>query len=222
MTRPLLKICCIKSPLEARMALDAGADFLGFVSEMPDGPGVVSLSEIRIMIKTLPPGIKSILLTSKTLAGDIHNQRKSTGVWGVQIVDHIPKKELSNLRSLDPDLHIIQVVHIQSEASVAVARGYYDLVDYLLLDSGLPDSGAPSLGGTGRTHDWKISHRICAESPIPVLLAGGINSSNVAAAFQGVSPSGVDLCSGLRTDDHLDTEKLELFMNLFEALNLST
>ena len=217
MPHPLLKICCIKTPAEAALALQAGADFLGFVSEMPDGPGVISLKEITDIIQGLPPETGSVLLTSKTRTDEISSQLKRVNSWGVQIVSPVSPNTLIGLRELHPEIHIIQVVHVQDHSALEVARSYYDLADYLLLDSGIPTSDSPSLGGTGRTHDWELSRIICGESPVPVLLAGGINSENVVQALQLVSPAGVDLCSGLRSGDQLDAEKLHCFISAFHS-----
>ena len=139
------------------MALDAGADFLGFVSEMPDGPGVISLDEITRIIDDLPPGTKSVLLTSKRSAQDIHKQHQIVGSWGVQIVDPVDRKTHAELRGLSSEIHIIQVVHVLDKSTLKIAQNYYDSADHLLLDSGLPNSDSPSLGGTGRTHDWEVS-----------------------------------------------------------------
>ena len=68
------------------------------------------------------------------------------------------------------------------------------------------------LGGTGRVHDWALSRRIVESAPCPVFLAGGLNAGNVADAIRTVRPYGVDLCTGVRTDDALDPTKLAAFM----------
>jgi phosphoribosylanthranilate isomerase len=84
-------------------------------------------------------------------------------------------------------------------------------VDALLLDSGNPHLAIKELGGTGRVHDWKHSKRIVAECGKPVFLAGGLRADNVAAAMNAVWPFGIDLCSGVRSDDRLDEARLASF-----------
>jgi phosphoribosylanthranilate isomerase len=81
----------------------------------------------------------------------------------------------------------------------------------LLLDSCDPSLTIKELGGTGRVHDWHLSRRIVEQSPVPVFLAGGLSSENVREAIDQVQPFGVDLCSGVRTNDCLDPKKLEAF-----------
>jgi len=67
------------------------------------------------------------------------------------------------------------------------------------------------------SHDWAISARIRAESPVPVYLAGGLNASNVGEAIATVEPFGVDVCSGVRTNGKLDVEKLSAFVDAVAA-----
>ena len=65
--------------------------------------------------------------------------------------------------------------------------------------------------GTGRVHDWSLSHRIVAEIPRPVFLASGLRPENAAEAWRTVKPFGLDLCTGVRTDGRLDAGKLRDF-----------
>ena len=64
-TRPRIKICCIKSPAEADMAIICGASALGLVSAMPSGPGIISENMIVKITATVPPPIATFLLTSE-------------------------------------------------------------------------------------------------------------------------------------------------------------
>jgi phosphoribosylanthranilate isomerase len=84
-------------------------------------------------------------------------------------------------------------------------------VDALLLDSGNQSLAVKELGGTGRTHDWRVSRSIVEASPVPVFLAGGLKPENVADAIESVRPFGLDVCSGVRTEGRLDAEKLKRF-----------
>ena len=72
------------------------------------------------------------------------------------------------------------------------------------------------LGGTGRTHNWAISKKIKDRVKVPVILAGGLNPGNLLEAIKIVQPYGLDICSGLRTENSLDEEKMKLF---FEKVN---
>ena len=88
-----------------------------------------------------------------------------------------------------------------------------EFVDAMLLDSGDPNAAIKTLGGTGNTHNWNISKKIVESVSIPVFLAGGLHSNNVAEAITTVLPFGVDVCSGVRTGGRLDPIKLKSFMD---------
>jgi phosphoribosylanthranilate isomerase len=84
-------------------------------------------------------------------------------------------------------------------------------VDAILLDSGNQSLTVKELGGTGRVHDWSLSLKIRESINVPLFLAGGLNPGNIADAIRTVRPFGVDVCSGLRTNGHLDQNKLVAF-----------
>ncbi|MBT3575776.1 MAG: phosphoribosylanthranilate isomerase [Candidatus Marinimicrobia bacterium] len=208
----LIKVCCISSLTEAKMALSAGADLLGLVSEMPSGPGVIPLDQIEEIVVGLPADTKTVLLTSKHRHDDILKQHNQVKTWGVQLVDKVADSVLKELRKSLPSTRFIQVIHVKDEASISQALHYDNLVDMILLDSGNPKAKIKTLGGTGKPHDWKISREICARGSLPVLLAGGLSPENILTARTVVQPSGFDICSGVRSDGKLNQNKLESFM----------
>ena len=214
MSIALIKVCCIGSLTEAKTALSLGASWLGLVSEMPSGPGVISLERIADIVAGLPRKTKTVLLTSKLSCDEILAQHSVAKTWGIQLVDMLPESELKKLRKSLPETHLIQVVHVADLSSISQALSYAGQVDYILLDSGKPDASIKTLGGTGLTHDWDLSRQICEESLIPVFLAGGLNHENISEAISKVHPHGFDLCSGVRTDGNLDDVKLKKFMDI--------
>lgn len=203
-----IKICCISSHDEARMALDAGANILGLVSAMPSGPGVIDESLIASIAASVDA--QTFLLTSLCDPDAIVEQHRRCGTTGIQLCDALPDGAFATLRQTGARL--VQVIHVSGEASYDEAMGAARQADALLLDSGNPSLRVKELGGTGRVHDWTISRRICADAGVPVFLAGGLNPDNVAEALDRVGASGVDICSGVRTDGKLDREKLTRFI----------
>ena len=117
-----------------------------------------------------------------------------------------------------PGIRLVQVIHVLDDASVAEAIAAAPHVDALLLDSGNPKLAVKELGGTGRTHNWSLSRRIVEECGKPVFLAGGLRAENVAAAWAAVRPWGFDICSGVRTHDNLDEQKLAAFFAAVAAI----
>lgn len=209
--RPRIKICCIADAGEARMAIEYGASALGLVGRMPSGPGPIPDERIRAIARLVPPPVATFLLTSETGIGGIisHHQRTHTNT--LQLVDAVPPGTYAALRAALPAVKLVQVIHVRDEHSIDDALQAAAEVDVLLLDSGNPDLVVKELGGTGRTHNWQISRRICEQAPVPVFLAGGLRPDNVRRAIDEVQPFGLDLCTGVRTNGALDREKLERF-----------
>lgn len=207
-----IKICCISSHDEAALALEAGADILGLVSAMPSGPGVIDESRIASIAAAVPQSAQTFLLTSLCDTDAIVEQHRRCGTTGIQLCDALPPGSLPRLRDALPSVRLVQVIHVTGDASYDEAMSAARDADALLLDSGNPSLRVKELGGTGRVHDWAISRRICSEAGVPVFLAGGLGADNVAEALQRVGASGVDICSGVRTDGKLDREKLSRFI----------
>jgi phosphoribosylanthranilate isomerase len=210
--RPRVKVCCISSWTEARLAIDLGASALGLVSDMPSGPGIIPDDLIAEIAAAAPPPIATFLLTSERSAADIiaHHQRVRTSA--IQMVDTPEEGSYERLRDGLPGVKLVQAVHVTGPEALYEALIAAPHVDALLLDSGRPALAVRELGGTGRTHDWRLSRQIREAVDIPVFLAGGLRVDNVRDAIAEVEPFGLDLCTGVRTDGRLDRAKLAPFM----------
>lgn len=205
---PRVKICCISSVEEAWLAIRCGASAIGLVSEMPSGPGVILEESIKRIAATVPPSVATFLLTCKQDAPSIIAQQRRCATNTIQICDRLEASHYKELRAALPGISLVQVIHVGGEESLQEAEEVALYVDAILLDSGNQSLPVKELGGTGRTHDWTISRLIRECVCVPVFLAGGLNSGNVREAFEMVGPFGIDVCSGVRTDDRLDEQKL--------------
>ncbi len=215
---PALKVCCISSVDEARLAIAHGAAALGLVSSMPSGPGVIDEALIAEIAARVPPTIETFLLTCLQQAEAIVAQQRRCGTSTLQLVDHVPHDELRRLRAGLPGIRLVQVIHVRDEASVDEACAAAPYVDALLLDSGNPALAVKQLGGTGRVHDWSLSARIRERAGVPLFLAGGLRAENVAQAVAAVRPFGLDICSGVRSEGRLDAARLAAFTAALRGL----
>ena len=204
---------------EAKLAIKYGASAIGLVSEMPSGPGVIAEDLITEIAAGVPNDLKTFLLTSKINAEEIISQLNNCNTNTVQIVDSVSAGIYEKIREGLPQISIVQVIHVNSEESIQEASQVEKYVDAVLLDSGNQNKEVKELGGTGRTHNWEISRQIVHALKIPVYLAGGLNSENVKAAVEFVKPYGVDICSGVRTNNMLDEAKLKKFFKSLKNLN---
>jgi len=211
-----VKICCIVSVDEAWMAIRAGASALGLVSTMPSGPGVIPWERIEEIAAAVPPPIGTFLLTCSQDAAEIAEQQRRCRTNTIQICDHLTTGTYEELRRATPGISIVQVIHVTGEESIDEAKEVARHVDAILLDSGNQKLAVKELGGTGRTHDWRLSRRIREAVNVPIFLAGGLTPLNVRDAIESVEPFGLDLCSGVRTNGDLDEVKLRAF---FHALS---
>ena len=212
-----IKICCIRSAAEARLAMARGATALGLVSHMPSGPGVIDEATIAEIAAGIPPAVQTVLLTSRTEVADIVAQQRRCGVDALQLCEPLPPATLEALRGSLPEVALMPVVHVGGPESVDEAVTLGRIAHALLLDTGTRTGPDRQLGGTGRTHDWSVSAEIVRRVPVPVYLAGGLRPDNVRRAIATVAPHGVDVCSGVRMNGDLDPDLLARFVAAVRA-----
>jgi len=222
-----VKICCLQSVEELRLAVAEGAAAVGFVSWMPSGFGPLPEERIAELAKRVPLGVTSVLLTCAQEAEAIVAQQRRTGVGAIQLCDRLQRTTggrapaggpYAVLRRELPGVRLLQAIHVTGEGAVSEALAVAPHVDAILLDSGNPALAVKELGGTGRVHDWRLSRQIREEAGIPVFLAGGLGPDNVARAIAEVRPFGVDVCTGLRVDGRLDPLLLRSFFEQVRAV----
>lgn len=194
------------------MAIIAGASAIGLVGRMPSGPGPIEDHLIKDIASETLPAIATFLLTSETSSEAILHHWNRTQTNTIQLVDTPEDGVHQFLKEKLPNVKRVQVIHVTDESSIDEALSFAEKADTLLLDSGNPNLKVKELGGTGRTHNWDISRKIVEQSTTPVFLAGGLNADNVKEALDTVQPFGLDICSGVRTNGHLDQHKLDAFM----------
>lgn len=215
------KICGINSLRNAQIALECGADALGFLV------GITHLAEDKItaenakrIIQTLPSSVYSVAVTHLRDSRKIIELCRYLGVNALQIHDYISPEEVAFCRKELPDVRILKAVHVidgQPDKALAAAKSFEDVCDAILLDS----RTAERLGGTGKTHDWSISRMIVEQVSVPVILAGGLTPSNVADAVKTVRPFGVDVNSGVEIDGDKDRQKVLDFITRAKQAELS-
>ena len=104
-------------------------------------------------------------------------------------------------------LTLMRSIPVVGDESVAIARSYDGIADLLLLDSHRP--GDVQIGALGVTHSWKVDRKIAESVRVPVIIAGGLGSDNVAEAIRMVQPAGVELKTKTDQDDGSHTKDLQ-------------
>src|SRR5258708_7385957 len=183
-----VKICGITNAADALAAIDAGADLLGFnfYARSPRHIDEVEGAKIR---RQLPKKIEAVGIFVNAPAADIANVCKSLKLDAAQLHgDESPETVAEVARSftvwkafrVEPDFHL-KMLDEYPEASA------------FLFDA----AHTGQYGGTGRTTDWDVARRAALSHRI--ILAGGLNVENVAAAVRIVRPYAVDVASGVGT-----------------------
>jgi phosphoribosylanthranilate isomerase len=195
MNRVRVKICGITRKEDLYAASEAGADAVGFVVGVASSPRNLSLSETERLIRQVPPFVKSVLVTVPRSVDEFSDYEK-LNPDAIQIHGE-------NLQVLDaarlklPNTILIGAINVRFTKDLDLTLKTTKLFDAILLDS----YSEGRYGGTGVTHDWKLSKQIKQLiRPKPLILAGGLNSKNVAKAVKIVEPYGVDVSSGVEQE----------------------
>lgn len=191
-----VKICGLTNLEDAELAVSFGADALGFiVGVRRRAEDAISPEEARRIIRSFPPYVSSVLVTDLMEAKRVIELWKETEVTTIQLQDEIPFDEIMLVRKSLPSVRVVKAVHVTGQKAVDKARSYEGLVDAILLDT--INIKEDRIGGTGLTHDWRISRRIRERCSLPVILAGGLKPENIEEAIRIVQPYGVDVNSGV-------------------------
>lgn len=222
--KPWIQIAGIRSLKEAKMLVSSGVSDLGF----PLGSGVRTpdLSELntRAVIREIGPQARCVLITYLSKADEIRRLALGVGASGVQLHGDITAVEVEALRKGAPSLFLIKSLIVGKSRPSDLGENVAMMapwVDAFLLDT--YDRATGASGATGKRHDWQLSHDLVHSSPKSVILAGGLNPSNVALAIRTVRPAGVDAHSGVEDsqgnkDPFLVKQFVEESTSAFKAL----
>jgi len=207
-----VKVCCVASPEEARLAVSFGVAAIGMVDETPSGEGQLPLPAIAEIVREAPRGVGTFLLTSARDVDRLEELHRVTGVNTLQLFDGLASDDYGRLRRRVPQLSLVQSIHVLDESAVECAQAVSRHVDAICLDSADPEPPFRWKNPAGQTHDWEISRRIVEAVHVPVMLAGGLTPDNVCRAIRIVRPFGVDVCTGVRSGGRLDQSLLVAFL----------
>ena len=178
-----IKICGITCLEDALVAIDAGADALGFVF-FPKSPRHVFPEQAAAIIRRLPPFVQTVGLFVDEDPETINRTADQCGLDIVQLHGGESPAFCDSVRR-----RVIKVFRVKDMASLDPMGGYR--VSAFLLDAWSPAAH----GGTGQTFNWEIAAHAAEAGRI--ILAGGLTPDNVAGAVRQVRPYGVDVSSGV-------------------------
>ena len=187
-----VKICGIMRLSDVSAALNEGADAVGFVIGSPSSPRNLSLTKAQKLMKAVR------VFSTKVMVTSAHDPRKIVKICSklkpdaLQLHHHTPR--LVHILKKKQSTSLILATEIMDISSLKQAKSMSRYADAVLADS----PSITGMGGTGRTHDWRLTARIRDTiRPHPLILAGGLTPSNVKAAIEIVRPFAVDVSSGV-------------------------
>ena len=221
-----VKICGITSIHDARLAAEAGADYVGVLVDVAVSERTRSTAQAVEIASESP--IPTVILLYNRSTSDIQEIVSQVQPFAVQLLGQEAPQQVEELKhsvacQLWKSVYLPagKPENVDIPAARAEMQAYREAgADFLLFDSVDMSLEKPRYGGTGKTCDWNVAAGLIAESPLPVFFAGGIRPENVKAAIETIRPQGIDLCSGVEASKGIkDPRKLEQLMEQVKYAN---
>jgi phosphoribosylanthranilate isomerase len=207
-----VKICGTTNLEDALLAVEAGADAVGFVFH-EKSPRKVDVETVRAIVAEMPESVEKVGVFVEQNAEEIRAIAERTGLGAVQVYCGVQGVEtrVAQLESLVLTRRIWALPWSDLGRGLVISGRPDRPGDALLVDSG--NNTIP--GGTGKTFDWQGSRSILKgiNSVMKVVVAGGLNANNVSEAMRTLEPFGVDVVSGVEAKPgKKDPEKVRAFV----------
>jgi phosphoribosylanthranilate isomerase len=209
------KICATTNLADAKLAVNAGADALGFI--FAPSSRQIQPETAATIIEALPTSVAKIGVTINQSSEAVARLSQNVGLTGIQLQGDEPADQFRAYRMALGSRKIIKTLQARQllaggDDYLSQYLGVCEFFDAFLLDAGVP--GQP--GGTGVPFDWNallpIVMRI--KQYKPVIIAGGLTPQNVPEAVRLFEPWGVDVASGVeREPGRKDEAKVRAFVN---------
>lgn len=194
-----IKICGITHLDAALKAVECGADAIGLIF-VEKSPRYASLTDARVIAESLPPFVTVVGLFMDAPAEKVREALKVVPINVLQFHGDESPEYCEQF-----EVPYIKVLRMRENVNViAFAQEYSNAAGILL------DTYTAAGGGSGQSFDWSL---IPEDISFPLILAGGLNPENVAAAVETVKPYAVDVSSGVESEPAVkDHKKIEQFI----------
>ena len=211
-----VKVCGLTREEDVAIAVEAGADAVGFILGIPSSPRNLTLEKAERLVSKVPVFVDSVIVTAP-----------KSFEWLIEVVQRVKpsaiqihgKEQLdfTEIRRKLGNTRLIKTVYVKEALDKETLEELKDF-DAILLDS----FSKGQYGGTGKIHDWGLSAKIReAVKHVPVILAGGLKSENVKEAILKVQPYAVDVASGVEQEPGIkDHEKVRAFVENAKQIKL--
>lgn len=194
MSDPLIvKICGLKTPAMLDVAIEAGADIVGFM-HFARSPRHVDLDTLQGLISEARGRVETCVILVNPDNSLVMEVAALSPDW-IQLHGPENPHRVEAVRD-EAGIAVIKALPIGSAEDVEGVAAYSDAADRLLLDA-KPPKGAERPGGLGAAFDWTLLKAL--DPAIPFMLSGGLTPLTVADAIKMVRPMGVDVSSGVES-----------------------
>ena len=198
--RTRVKFCGITRVDDAKMAVELGVDALGFVF-YPESPRCIGVAEAVDITRQLPPMVCKVGLFVNANVDDVASIVAEVPLDLVQFHGEESVQECESLRR-----PYVKAARMSPELDLLAEAERFTGAVALLVDAFDP----AKFGGTGNPFEWDLVPQGLRK---PIILAGGLDASNVARAIKEVNPYAVDVSSGIEDDEGIkDHAKMRAFM----------
>src|SRR3954471_7121718 len=204
----LVKICGLSTRETLEVALEAGADMVGFVF-FPPSPRHLSLETARELGRQAKGRAVKVALTVDANDATLENIVETLRPDLLQLHG---RETIARLRDIKQKfgLPLMKVLAVETAADLASLPGYAGVADRILFDARAP-KGATRPGGLGAAFDWHLLEKLDLE--LPFMVSGGLHVGNVAEAVRATRTGGVDVSSGVeRSPGVKDPEMIRAFI----------
>ena len=203
-----VKICGLRTPQALDVALDSGADLVGFVFFAPS-PRHLGLEAARTLGQRVQGRAGKVALTVDANDDTLLDIIGALKPDMLQFHGSEPPERVVAMRSRF-GLPVMKALPVAERKDLSTMRQYAQFVDRLIFDARAPkDATRP--GGLGKPFDWTLLKDI--KAPVPFMLSGGLDADNVSEALRITRAPGVDVSSGVeRTAGEKDPDKIRAFI----------
>ena len=206
-----VKICGLRTPETIAAAVDAGAEFLGFVFYPPSSRHL-DVDLAVSLAKLIPSGVRTVGLFVNPAPDELEQILTQVPLDMIQLHGNETPEDVLRIRKIY-GIEIIKAIPVGDADDLQKALEYKDVAEWMLFDAKPPKGVRALPGGTGFTFDWTILQQV-AEWPTPWMLAGGLNATNVIEAIRISGAEAVDVSSGVEDrPGHKDPAKIKAFMD---------
>jgi phosphoribosylanthranilate isomerase len=203
-----VKICGLSTPEALNVALDAGADMVGFVF-FPPSPRNISYKTAAALEARVRGQAQKVALSVDADDTMLAYVVDALGPDILQLHGNESPLRVAAIKARFK-LPVMKAIAVESKADLAAIARYAAVADQLLFDA-RPPRDATRPGGLGKSFDWALLENL--KPGVPFMLSGGLNAGNVGEALRLTRAPGVDVSSGVeRAPGQKDPDKIRAFI----------